>query len=189
MTTVTTLRDELRGGFDVAIRRGRAGPGATEGNTWPQYRVAPFLDEADTLIVAPALHRRLPLATPADVAGHVLLASETRPGDWSDWLERAGLPHRPEQRRRMFDHFFVTLQAVADGLGLGIGPLPVLAGDLAAGRLLAPFPDIRVPRTGYVALVPFDSGRTPPLAAFLDWLVAEGASRGFGSDTGFGPTL
>jgi LysR family transcriptional regulator, glycine cleavage system transcriptional activator len=28
--------------------------------------------------------------------------------------------------RRVFDHFFVTLQAVADGLGIGVGPLPVL---------------------------------------------------------------
>jgi LysR family transcriptional regulator, glycine cleavage system transcriptional activator len=26
----------------------------------------------------------------------------------------------------VFDHFFVTLQAVADGLGIGVGPLPVL---------------------------------------------------------------
>ena len=164
------MHDELRGGFDVAIRRGSA-----ERSAWPQYQAVPFLPEADTLIVSPALFERAPLHQPADIASHVLLGSETRPGDWADWLERAGLPHRSEQRRRVFDHFFVTLQAVVDGLGIGIGPLPVLQTDLAAGRLLTPFATIRVPRTGYVALVPFDANKTSVLTNFIDWLVAEGA--------------
>jgi DNA-binding transcriptional LysR family regulator len=41
--------------------------------------------------------------------------------------------------RRVFDHFFVTLQAVADGLGIGVGPLPVLQADLDQHRLITPF--------------------------------------------------
>lgn len=171
VTTTTTLHDELRGGFDVAIRRGTAERGA-----WPQYRAVAFLGEADTLVVGPALFARMPLRTPADVADHVLLHSETRSGDWSDWLERAGLPHQPDQRRRVFDHFFVTLQAVLDGLGIAVGPLPVLDREIAAGRLLAPFPTIRVPRAGYVALVPLDAAKTSFLTGFVDWLMAEGGS-------------
>jgi LysR family transcriptional regulator, glycine cleavage system transcriptional activator len=170
VTTATTLRDELRGGFDVAIRRGSA-----ERDSWPQYQAVPFLDEADTLIVSPALFEAVPLLRPADIANHILLGSETRPGDWADWLERAGLPQSAEQRRRVFDHFFVTLQAVVDGLGIGIGPLPVLQADLAAGRLLTPFPTIVVPRTGYVALIPLDANKSSALTKFIKWLVAEGA--------------
>ena len=69
------------------------------------------------------------------------------------------LLHATEQRRRVFDHFFVTLQAVVDGFGLGIGPLPVLHADLAAGRLLTPFRAITVPRKSYVALIPFDADK------------------------------
>lgn len=171
ITTATTLRDELRGGFDLAIRRGSA-----ERDAWPQYQAVPFLDEADTLIVSPALFEREPLCQPADIANHILLGSETRPGDWADWLERAGLPHRAEQRRRVFDHFFVTLQAVADGLGIGIGPFPVLQTDLETGRLLTPFPTILVPRTGYVALIPFDANKSSALTGFIAWLVTEGAA-------------
>jgi DNA-binding transcriptional LysR family regulator len=86
------------------------------------------------------------------------------------------LPHRPEQRRRVFDHFFVTLQAVLEGLGIGVGPLPVLQTDVVAGRLLTPFPAIQVPRTGYVALVPFDANKTSALTSFIDWLIAEGSA-------------
>ncbi|MEA1672039.1 LysR substrate-binding domain-containing protein [Nitrospirillum sp. BR 11163] len=170
ITTTTTLRDELRGGFDVAIRRGSAEPSA-----WPQYQPVPFLGEADTVIVSPALAARHPLREPGDIIHHVLLGSETRPGDWADWLERAGVPHRAEQRRQVYDHFFVTLQAVADGLGIGVGPFPVLEGDRDSGRILTPFPDIVVPRTGYVALIPFDAHKSPALTNFLGWLIEEGA--------------
>ena len=169
VTTTTTLHDDLRGGFDVALRRGTA-----EQCAWPQFRAVPFLREADTLIVSPALFVRAPLRTPLDVADHVLLGSETRSGDWTDWLERAGVPHRSDQRRRVFDHFFVTLQAVVDGLGIAVGPLPVLELDVEAGRLLTPFPAITVPRTGYVALVPQDAAKTSFLTGFVDWLVVEG---------------
>ena len=176
VTTATTLHDELRGGFDVAIRRGSA-----EQDAWPQYRAVAFLDEVDTLIMSPALFDRRPLRRLADLTSHILLASETRPGDWTDWLDQAGLQAEAEPRRRVFDHFFVTLQAVVDGLGLGIGPLPVLQADIAAGRLVAPFPTITVPRKSYVALVPFDADKTPSLIGFIEWLKTEGEDRAIAS--------
>jgi LysR family transcriptional regulator, glycine cleavage system transcriptional activator len=169
VTTATTVHAELRGGFDVAIRRGLAEPAL-----WPQYRAVHFLDERDTLIVSPALYKRAALRRPKDIAKHVLLGSETRPGDWTDWLERARVAPRPEQSRRVFDHFFITRQAVVDGLGLGIGPLPVLQADLDAGRLITPFEKISVSRPGYVALIPFDADKTSFLQSFLDWLIKEG---------------
>jgi DNA-binding transcriptional LysR family regulator len=169
VTTAMTLHDELRGGFDVAIRRGSA-----DRDAWPQHRAVAFLEEADTLIVSPVLFARHPLNQLEDIANHVLLSTETRPGDWTDWLERASLRPAPEQRRRVFDHFFVTRQAVVDGFGLGIGPLPVLQGDLAAGTLLAPFAAITVPRKNYVALIPFDADKTSSLTSFIEWLITEG---------------
>ena len=171
VTTATTLHDELRGGFDVAIRRGSA-----EADAWPQHRAVRFLGEADTLIMSPALFERHPVRRLDDLACHVLLSTETRPGDWTDWLDRAGLPHLVGQRRRVFDHFFVTLQATVDGLGLGIGPVPALASDVATMRIVLPFPDILVPRAGYIALVPFDADKTASLTALIEWLVAEGAA-------------
>ena len=60
-----------------------------------------------------------------------------------------------------------------DGLGIGVGPLPVLDADIAAGRLVTPFPTITVSRTGYIALIPFDADKTSALTKFIDWLVAE----------------
>src|ERR1700722_17764197 len=73
VTTTMTLHDELRGGFDVAVRRGSA-----EREAWPQHRAPPFLGEADTLVLSPELFARRPLHDLSDIADHVLLASETR---------------------------------------------------------------------------------------------------------------
>ncbi|GJE69361.1 LysR substrate-binding domain-containing protein [Methylorubrum podarium] len=167
VTTTTTLQDALRGGFDLAVRRGPA--------PWPQHRAVPFLAEADTLVASPALLRDRPLETLRDLEDHVLLGTETRPGDWADWLAAAGVTLPGGVRRRVFDHFFVTLQAVEDGAGLGIGPFPVLDRMVAADRLVAPFPEIRVERAAYFALTPFDADKSPALTALIDWLVAEGA--------------
>ena len=167
VTTVSTVLEELRGGVDVAIRRGVAREPA-----WPRHRVVPVLDNVDTLIMSPALFAHRPILQAADIEGHTLLASETRAGDWVDWLEAAGLRHLAGLPRQILDHFFVTRQAVEDGIGIGVGPLPMLAIDIAAGRLMTPLPDIRVPRTGYVAIVPqVDAGHL--VAGFVDWLVGE----------------
>jgi DNA-binding transcriptional LysR family regulator len=175
VTTVSTVHEALRGGFDVAVRRGVASDGA-----WPQHRAIPVLDDFDTLIMSPALFARRPIRTLADINGHALLASETRPGDWIGWLEAAGLPSLEGHPRQVFDHFFVTRQAVEDGLGIGIGPLPMLEIDIAAGRLMTPLPDIRVRRTGYVALVPRHADNGTVLSAFVDWLAAEGSGPAVG---------
>ena len=168
VTTVSTVHEELRGGFDVAIRRGVTTEGA-----WPRYRAIQVLEDVDTLIMSPALFARHPIHAPADLENHLLLASETRPGDWVDWLEAAGLSHLAGRRRQLFDHFFVTRQAVEDGLGIGIGPLPLLDIDVTSGRLMTPLPQIRVRRTGYVALAALDAETSGALTAFLAWLAAE----------------
>jgi LysR family transcriptional regulator, glycine cleavage system transcriptional activator len=169
VTTAMTLHDELRGGFDIAIRRGSA-----HQDSWPQHRAVAFLDEVDTLIVSPELFERQPIRELKDIAAHVLLSTETRPGDWTEWLEQAGLQPAAGQRRRVFDHFFVTRQAAADGLGLAIGPLPELRIDIEQGNLLTPFETITVVRKGHVALTPAYADKTPSLTSFIEWLVAEG---------------
>lgn len=168
VTTVTTVIEQVRGDVDVAIRRGVAGP------AWPGRRVVPVLDDIDTLIMSPGLFARRPILQPADIDAHVWLASETRAGDWPDWLEAAGLRNLAGHSRQIYDHFFVTRQAVEDGLGIGIGPLPLLAADMDSGRLMTPLPHIRVPRQGYVAIIPEHFDAAGVAAGFVDWLAGEG---------------
>jgi LysR family glycine cleavage system transcriptional activator len=169
VTTVSTVQEELRGGYDVAIRRGVASDGA-----WPHHRATRVLEDIDTLIMSPALFAERSIHVPSDIEPHLFLASETRPGDWIDWLEAAQLSHLAGRPRQVFDHFFVTRQAVEDGLGIGVGPLPMLAIDIAAGRLVTPLPQIVVRRTGYVALTPTAADQTTPATRFVEWLAGQG---------------
>lgn len=168
VTTVSCVMEDLRGGVDVSIRRGVA-----RQDLWPGHQVIPVLEDVDTLIMSPALFARRPILKPADIEGHTLLAAATRAGDWANWLDAAGLQHLARLPRQTFDHFFVVRQAVEDGLGLGIGPLPMLEIDVANGTLMTPLPDIRVPRTGYVAIIPREANAGNRLTAFVDWLVEE----------------
>lgn len=103
----------------------------------------------------------------------MLLASETRAGDWADWLDAADLRQLAGLPRQVFDHFFVTRQAVVDGLGIGIGPLPMLDIDVAGGRLVTPLPHIKVPRMGYVAVIARHAESGNLVSGFVDWLAAE----------------
>jgi DNA-binding transcriptional LysR family regulator len=172
VTTISSVHEEFRGGVDVAIRRGVA-----RDHVPPQHRAIAVLDEVDTLIMSPALFAQRPVLKPADIAGHTLLGSETRAGDWTNWLEAAGLQHAPGTPRQTFDHFFITRQAVEDGLGIGIGPLPMLEIDIASGRLMTPLPDIKVQRTGYVAIIPQQPDAGNLTADFVDWLIGETGGR------------
>ncbi len=171
VTTVSCVQEELRGGVDLSIRRG-----VVREDIWPQHHVVPLLDDVDTLIMSPSLFAERPILKPMDIEVHTLLASETRPGDWMNWLEAAGLQHLTGLPRQTFDHFFVARQAVEDGLGIGIGPLPMLDIDIASGRLMTPFPEIRVPRTGYVAVVPRDADSGNLVRGFVDWMIDEASS-------------
>jgi DNA-binding transcriptional LysR family regulator len=162
VSTVLSTEPGFRGSFDVAIRRHVPGGG--------QFQAWPLFSESNTVIASPELLQRAGIETAAQLADHTWLATETRPGDWEAWLEVAGMPAMRARRTTRFDHFFVTLQAVIDGLGFGIGPFPTLDSDVAAGRLMVPFPELRGPGSTYYALVPLDADKPAHLRAFLDWL-------------------
>lgn len=162
VSTAFSHEPMLKGSFDVAIRRS---PGDQS-----QFEIAPLFAETCTVIAAPALLEREGIEKPSDLGSCILLSSETRPGDWENWLAAAGCSDlRPIQTLR-FDHFFVTLQAVVDGMGLGIGAFPTLATDLDSGRIATPFAHIQIPGSAYFLLIPLDSDKPRHLRDFLDWL-------------------
>jgi LysR family glycine cleavage system transcriptional activator len=167
ISTSSALDQTVRGPFDLAIQRGP--------QPWEQYTAKRFLDEVNTLVASPALLKRIPLHDLKDLPKHTILTTESRPGDWQDWLVAAGYVGLPPAWEEHYDHYFVVLLATLDGLGLSIGPMPVLARDVQSGRLCSPFPDIIVRRPSYFVLTPFDADRSPIMNAFIDWLIDAGA--------------
>ncbi|MCE9650174.1 MAG: transcriptional regulator GcvA [Parvibaculum sp.] len=159
-----------QGSFHVAIRRELA--------VWPKgFAGAPFLAEREIPVCAPKLAKALKIKTAADLARATLLHADTRPGAWTRWLEAAGAASVEKNAgRQRFDHFYLALQAASDGLGIALGPLPLIADDLASGRLVAPLKGPALPSRAYCWVAPEATTRDPAVVAFCKWLEAEGAT-------------
>lgn len=164
LTTSNVPLANLAEPFDVAIRGGPDGR--------PGHLARPFLSERRLPVCSPALLRRQPLAEPGQLRNHTLLHAATLPGVWPQWLEAAGVPGLVPQASVTLEHFYLTLQAALDGLGVAMGPERLIADDLAAGRLTCPFPGPSLPARSYFTYVPEARADDPSVQAFCRWLAA-----------------
>ena len=155
----------LRGDVDVAIR---GGPDHV-----PGFIATEFLQEGRFPVCSPAVVKRHPLRKPADLSRHTLLHSAALPDVWPEWLRAAGVGGLVAAGTLTLDHFYLTLQAAVDGLGVAIGPSALVADDVADGRLVTPFASPTLPEWRYFSYVR-DNGPQEAALDFRDWLVAAG---------------
>ena len=161
------LVDFARDDVDVAIRFGKG--------TWPGVRAELVAEEAVTLVCSPALIDKL--RQPADIANFTLLHEEMLPFDpspgWKAWLDAAGVTNIDATRGPRFSHTHMILQMAMEGHGVALGGTVLIADDLAAGRLIAPF-DIKLPSSfGYYLVCPTSAAQRPKITAFWDWVKEE----------------
>jgi LysR family transcriptional regulator, glycine cleavage system transcriptional activator len=158
--------ETLRNPYDIIIR---GGPDSFHG-----YGVYPFLSEQRLPVCSPALLERLPLESPNDLSRHTLLHTSSFPRLWNDWLAKAGFVDLKTEAALILDHFYLTLQAALDGIGIAIGPTALVADDLAHGRLVAPFSGPLLPARNYCTYVPEVKQKDEIVVAFGSWLECEG---------------
>jgi LysR family glycine cleavage system transcriptional activator len=166
LSTSNDPLDALPEPFDVVIR---GGP-----DTFHGYASRFLLSERRLPVLSPSLLAQLPLKEVADLSQHTLLHVTSMPRLWRDWLAEAGHSALDPAASLTFDHFYLTIQAALDGLGVAMGPTALIADDLAAGRLVAPFPEISLPARSYFAYFPEARRSDPHGAVFCDWLEAQG---------------
>jgi LysR family glycine cleavage system transcriptional activator len=162
LTTSNVPLASLADPFDVAIR---GGP-----QTRPGHVAQPFLTERRMPVCSPGLLQRLPLRDPQALRHHTLLHAATLPEVWPLWLGAAGVPDLVPQASVTLEHFYLTLQAALDGLGVAMGPERLIADDLAAGRLIRPFAGPSLPARSYYTYVPEARADDPTVRAFCAWL-------------------
>jgi LysR family transcriptional regulator, glycine cleavage system transcriptional activator len=166
LTTSNDPVDALQEPYDVIIR---GGP-----DTFGGFTARLFLTERRLPVCSPTLLARCNLTDPGDLGQHTLLHVATMPRLWNDWLLVAGVAGLDPATSLTFDHFYLTVQAALDGLGVAMGPTALVADDLAAGRLVAPFPDVSLPARSYHAYVADPGSRDPAITVFCDWLEEAG---------------
>ncbi|MBU1281824.1 MAG: LysR family transcriptional regulator [Gammaproteobacteria bacterium] len=82
-----------------------------------------------------ALHQ----APAAALLGEPLLHTSSRPQAWPSWAASNALDATTLKLGQGFEHLYYLLEAAAAGLGVAIAPQQLVADDLAAGRLVAPW--------------------------------------------------
>lgn len=135
---------------------------------WPDDMIAtPIFGEEVGPVLSPELQAELEIRSVDDLSRAPLLHTETRVTAWSDWLAAAGRSDIDPASGDRFEHFYYMLQAAASGLGVAIGPRPLVDDDIVIGRLVAPLGYIESGRH-YVVLRPVrDDAR---VEAFVAWL-------------------
>lgn len=168
MTALGKEADFARDDIDMEIRYGTGDWGGVETVLIGRERVFP--------VCSPTLPEALPLSSPADLAGHTLLHVIGYPHyreDWAFWLRSVGLPELKGAHGLAFDQSIAAIQAAISGAGVALGRSPLVAADLAAGRLLRPFDEEVIAHGGYWLVYPPAGRERPKLASFRDWLLAE----------------
>jgi DNA-binding transcriptional LysR family regulator len=102
---------------DLLVTRGM---GSDQLRQFPKRHVLFYEDM--TVLAAPAFLKRYPIRKADDVLVHPRVSASTRPDDWMQWAATAGLRDSQQSLRHHFDHLFVALHAVRDGVGSIIAP-------------------------------------------------------------------
>jgi len=109
---------------------------------WPaDMQVFELANERIGPVVSPRFERFEELkALPArSLTQELLLQTTSRPQAWPSWAQQNEI--NPEDLRygQDFEHLYYLLEAASAGLGIAIAPEPLVADDLKAGRLAAPW--------------------------------------------------
>lgn len=160
------LVDLHRENVDVAIRSGRGGwPGLEQHYLFPAFL---------TPLCTPDTRDRLELKRPSDLLKAPRIGIEE---EWAVWFAAAGVQAaEPREGPRLAaDLQTVEVASALAGHGVALGAPALFAQELAAGRLVQPF-DIADDGFGYWLVYPEDRRRSPKIAAFRDWLLAQVAA-------------
>lgn len=105
-----------------------------------------------------------------------LLHTTSRPQAWPTWVAAQQLDPSAIRYGQAFEHLYYLLEAAVAGLGVAIAPQPLVADDLRAGRLRAPW-GFSATHAALALWVPRRAadGRAEQLA---QWLRAELAGQG-----------
>lgn len=161
-----TAPDARMSGLDAALLIDRA--------PWPpEWQVHELAPERIGPVVSP---RFAGFAGLREAAPHALLAlpllhTQSRPRAWIDWALRVGLDPDALRLGTGFDHLYYLLEGALAGLGVAIAPEQLVAEDLAAGRLVAPWGFVDT--GGHWALCAPRRSTERRIAPLADWLRGE----------------
>lgn len=151
--------------LDVAIQLGH--------DTWRDARSRKLFDERIDVICAPDYADRVgPFTTPDEVNRADLLHSRYRRRAWGIWADAQKIT-LDDPVGTEFDSSLLTYSAAAQGFGLAMGQIDLLADELAARRLMAPFARPVPTGQAFHVIWPATLSVSTQTRRFIDWLLEE----------------
>lgn len=132
-----------------------------------------LLKDDSTPLMHPQLRGAERLAKPQHLANLVLLHTRCAPDAWRRWFLEHGCSQSDTIDGPLFDDASFALQAALGGVGAALVPLVLAVDELAAGRLVAPFPERTVCGAGYYVLYREAAPHERGTRELLRWLDAE----------------
>ncbi len=109
---------------------------------WPaDMQVYELASERIGPVISPrfARYEQLRMASASALLEEPLLHTTSRPQAWPSWAQQNALEPGDLKYGQGFEHLYYLLEAAVAGLGVAIAPEPLVAEDLKAGRLAAPW--------------------------------------------------
>ncbi len=109
---------------------------------WPaDMQVYELASERIGPVLSPrfARYETLRQAPAVALKSEALLHTTSRPQAWPSWARHNGIEAGELKYGQGFEHLYYLLEAAVAGLGVAIAPEPLVADDLCAGRLVAPW--------------------------------------------------
>lgn len=122
-------------------------------------------------VCSPELSATLDPARPEALLRHPLIVCYGNEADWPLWGQVAGLATPLPAPALLFETQALLQQAAAEGLGIALARRPFVDADLAAGRLLRPFPVSYRSGKNYCLIANPRQAENGPAAAFRAWLL------------------
>ncbi|SFU11309.1 transcriptional regulator GcvA [Mesorhizobium sp. YR577] len=152
--------------LDVAIRLAGSTP-----NT-----VAEKLFEVKLVpVCSPEFVERHKMSRVSDLADLPLLHSVRRREDWQRWLQFAGSERLAAATNVFFESSSLAYQAALSGLGVAIAMHALVEDDIAAGRLVVPFPQSYADGTTFHVVYPSTAQTDDAVLGFSEWIKGEAA--------------
>lgn len=135
-----------------------------------QHTVYPLLPERMGVVFSPHWPQaaQLQQAPPQALLEHSLLYTQSRPQAWQQWAQAHDISPEALRLEQGFEHLYYLLEAAVAGVGIAIAPQLLVADDVAAKRLLAPWGFIETEACLALSVPP--KYQSPHVQALVAWL-------------------
>ncbi|WP_331376401.1 transcriptional regulator GcvA [Sinorhizobium chiapasense] len=160
---------------DIAFSKSRADVAMRYGDgRYPHADAERIMDETVSPVCSPEYRERMGgLRAAEDVALCRLIHENGMKADWNRWFEMMGIP-APRARGPGYSHGSMSIEAAIRGEGVALGRSVLVSEDIAAGRLVALFPEAHLDvEYGYDLVYPLGNRDNPKVCAFRDWIAGE----------------